>query len=253
MKPWLRQIFISVLVLILILIGFVGWLIATESGFRFLIVQAQNWAPGQLTVNHFEGRLLDKLSLRGLVYQHEELAVHVTSFDFNWNPRALFQPKLQVKQLHVKGLDIKLPPSQPQPESSEPVSLPEIRLPLTLALEDIAIQQVTLRMPATEPVVIDSISFQTTTTHEAILPQLQVQSTRVQAHLDGQIGLQAPHAVDLSLDWSANWPKLPPLAGQGQISGNSQQLQVNHQLSQPVAIDLKATVDDILAELQFTA
>jgi len=253
MKRWLKQIVISVFVLILILIGFVGWLIATESGFRFLIVQAQNWAPGQLTVNYFEGRLLDKFSLRGLVYQHDELAVHLTSFDFNWNPRALFQPKLQVKQLHVKGLDIKLPPSQPQAESSEPISLPEIRLPLTLALEDIAIQQLTLRMPATEPVVIDHISFQTTTTHEAILPQLQIESTRVQAHLDGQMGLQAPHAVDLNLAWSVHWPQLPPLAGQAQLTGNSQQLKINHHLSQPFAMNLNATVDDILAELQFTA
>jgi translocation and assembly module TamB len=251
MKSWLKYSLLSILLVLIIVFSTLAWLISTESGLRFLVAQAQQWSPGELKIDTLQGRLLDKVSLTGLSYQDEETAVQVDSFLLNWDISALLGTKLHVKQLHIDGIDLDLPKSEEEKESA-PLSIPDINLPVQIALDDVQIKQVTIRTPEAEPFVIDSIELRSTTTSVLSLQHLQVKSPRFNAKLAGDVGLIAPHTVQVDLDWSANLPDFS-VAGQGQLSGDTQKLVLTHTVSKPLEIELNTTVRDVLGALKMEA
>lgn len=248
MKSWLKYSLLSILLVLIIVFSTLAWLISTESGLRFLVAQAQQWSPGELKIDTLQGRLLDKVSLTGLSYQDEETAVQVDSFLLNWDISALLGTKLHVKQLHIDGIDLDLPKSEEEKESA-PLSIPDINLPVQIALDDVQIKQVTIRTPEAEPFVIDSIELRSTTTSVLSLQHLQVKSPLFNAKLAGDVGLIAPHTVQVDLDWSANLPDFS-VAGQGQLSGDTQKLVLTHTVSKPLEIELNTTVRDVLGALK---
>jgi autotransporter translocation and assembly factor TamB len=44
----------------------IAWILSSEAGLRFLVEQAEQWAPGELKIDKFEGSLLNKVSFTGL-------------------------------------------------------------------------------------------------------------------------------------------------------------------------------------------
>ncbi|MEN8215763.1 MAG: translocation/assembly module TamB domain-containing protein [Pseudomonadota bacterium] len=251
MKSWLKYSLLSILLVLIILMSTLAWLISTEAGLRFIVAQAQQWSPGELKIDTLQGRLLDKISLTGLSYQDEETAMQVDSFLLNWDSSALLGAKLHVKQLHIDGIDLDLPKTEEEKESA-PLSIPDIELPVQIALDDVQIKQVTIRTPGAEPFVIDSIELRSTTTSVLSLQHLQVKSPLFNAKLAGDVGLIAPHTVQVDLNWSANLPDFS-VAGQGQLSGDTQKLVLTHSVSEPLEIELNTTVSDVLGALKMEA
>ncbi|KHD07630.1 hypothetical protein PN36_04045 [Candidatus Thiomargarita nelsonii] len=251
MKSWLKYSLLSILLVLIILFSTLAWLISTESGLRFIVAQAQQWSPGELKIDTLQGRLLDKMRLTGLSYQDKETTMQVDSFLLNWDSSALLGAKLHVKQLHIDGIDLDLPKSEEEKESA-PLSIPDIELPVQIALDDVQINQVTIKSPGAEPFVIDSIELRSTTTSVLSLQHLQVKSPLFNAKLAGDVGLIAPHTVQIDLDWSANLPDFS-VAGQGQLSGDTQKLVLTHTVSEPLEIELNTTVRDVLGALKMEA
>jgi len=249
----LKYSFLSILVLLLIMLGGLAWIVSSEAGLRFLKEQAEQWAPGELKIDTFEGRLLDKVSFTGLSYQYEETALHIESFLLSWESIALLDMKLHVQQLHIKRVELDLPQSETTEEkNSEPFTLPEIQLPVQIALDDVQIKQVIIRSPDVEPFIIDSIELRSTTSDILSLQHLQVESPLFKAKVAGDVGLVSPHKVEIALDWSANLPEFT-IVGQGKLNGDMQKLTLNHTVSQPLAIEIKSTVRDVLGALKIDA
>ncbi|OAD21143.1 hypothetical protein THIOM_003095, partial [Candidatus Thiomargarita nelsonii] len=91
-----------------------------------------------------------------------------------------------------------------------------------------------------------------TTTSVLSLQHLQVKSPLFNAKLAGDVGLIAPHTMQVDLDWSANLPDFS-VAGQGQLSGDTQKLVLTHTVSKPLEIELNTTIRDVLGTLKMEA
>ncbi len=253
-KRLFKLFILYLLPLLLITLGLITWVVGTESGLRTVVAQAQKWAPGTLKIDTLEGRLLDKLSFTGLSYQLDDLAVQVNSFQLEWEAGALWDWQLHVEKLHINGVEANLPKSAEkeaeEPKESAPLELPDLELPVQIALDDVQIRQVTIRSPGAEPFVIDSLDLRSTTTDVFTLQHLQIDSPLFKAKIAGNVGLTAPHTVQLNLDWSANLPDFT-VAGQGELSGNTQKLILVHTVSQPLAVELNSVVEDVLTQPRF--
>jgi translocation and assembly module TamB len=248
----LKYSFLSILLLLLIIFGGITWIVSSEAGLRFLVEQAEQWAPGEFKIDKFEGSLLDKVSFTGLSYQHEATALHVDSFLLNWESIALLDMKLHVKQLHIKHVELDLPKSEKPDKKSEPFALPDIQLPIQIALDDVQINQVIIRTPDAEPVVIDSIELRSTTSDHLSLQQLEIKSPLFNAKVVGDVGFISPHRVELALDWSAKLPEFT-VVGQGRLNGSMKKLYLTHTVSEPLAIELNSSVIDVLGALKINA
>ncbi len=249
MKRWIIYSSLSLILLLSLFLGTLGWIISTESGLRFIAKTAQQFAPGTLNIDTVEGILLKEVHLTGLSYQHEETAVQVESFQFAWNANELLDRKVHIEKLHINGIQADLPKSAPEPEKeSAPLELPDIRLPVQVALDDVQISQVTIRTAEAEPFIIDHLELRSTTTDVWSLQHLQIKSPLLNGKLAGDVGLTKPHTVQLNLDWSAKLPDFT-VVGQGELSGNIQKLVLTHTVSEPLEIELESTVEDVLGAL----
>ena len=250
MKRFLKYSLFFILLLLLILLGSIGGIVGTESGLRLLVEQTQEWGPGELKIDTLEGRLIDDLSITGLSYQLDETAVKVDSFQLAWDAEPLLDGRMHIKKLHIDGVEVNLPATgkkQPE-EKSAPLEIPDIKLPMQFAIDEAKIAKVTINIPGAEPFIIENIQLQSTTTDVLSLQHLLVESPLFNAKITGNVGLTAPHAVQLDLDWQAKLPEFT-VVGQGKLSGDTEKLTLTHTVSEPLEIDLKATVKDVLGAL----
>lgn len=250
MKRWIIFSSLSLLLLLSIFLGLLGWIVSTEGGLRFLTKTAQQFAPGTLNIDTVEGILLEEFRLDGLSYQHDGTAVQVDSFQFAWNAKELLDRKLHIEKLHINGIQADLPKSEeaePEKESA-PIEIPDISLPVQVVLDDVQISQVAIRTAEAEPFIIDRLELRSTTTDVWSLQHLQIKSPLLNGKLAGDVGLTKPHTVQLNLDWSAQLPDFT-VVGQGELTGDMQKLILTHTVSEPLEIELESTVEDILGAL----
>ncbi|MDM8561517.1 translocation/assembly module TamB domain-containing protein [Candidatus Parabeggiatoa sp. HSG14] len=249
MKRKLIYFFASLFTLLLIILGIIFWIVVTESGLQFVVEQTQRFAPGELELESLEGRLIDEVSFTKLSYQYQDTVVQIDSFLFNWDIQALVDKKVHIEQLHVSGINMSLPKGEDKKEKeSTPLEIPEIDLPITIAIDDVQINQVSIKMAEAEPFIIDSIELRSTTSDTLSLQTFQVKSPQLNAKLVGDVDLKKPHTVQLDLDWTAQLPDFT-VVGQGELSGNLQQLVLNHTISKPLEVELKGTFKDVLGAL----
>jgi translocation and assembly module TamB len=246
----IKRILIFLFLGLLALLGGIAWIVGTESGFDFVVEKAQTLAPGELKIENHEGRLIDKISLTGISYQKDELTAQVDTFVFDWNANALLETKVHVEQLHIDNVKVHLPKTEPEEKDEEagPLELPSIQLPVQIAIDDVQIKQVSVQTGDAEPFIIDSVELRSTTTDVLSLQHFTVDSPQFNVKLAGDVGLMAPHTIQLDLDWSAQLPDFT-VVGQGALSGDIEQLILTHTVSKPLEIELQSTVTDVLGAL----
>ncbi|MBE9561339.1 MAG: hypothetical protein IMF12_00565, partial [Proteobacteria bacterium] len=258
MRRFLKYSLLTILFLLIIIIAIISWLVSTESGLQFIGTQAQNFAPGELKIAKLEGRIIDRISFNDLSYQDGETTAKIESFIFDWDAGALLSAKVHLEQLHINNIEIHLPKSEPvieEPESeqeSAPLEIPDIKLPVQIALDDIQINHISIQTADAEAFIIDNINLQSQTSDHLTLQNFQVTAPLFNLKLNGDVGFIKPHAVQLDLTWNANLPDFK-LAGQGEVSGDMEKMSLTHHVSEPLAIDLQTTVTDLLGELNLDA
>nr|WP_221189883.1 translocation/assembly module TamB domain-containing protein [Azomonas macrocytogenes] len=126
-----------------VLIGGVATLLGTTAGSRWVLERV----PG-LQVEQFGGRLGGRWQAARLLWTQDGSRVEVMSPVFDWKPSCLLQLTLCVNELQTGDIDLVFPSSPDDEAASEPFSLPDIKLPVALAVGRIEIGQ--LRFNTTE-------------------------------------------------------------------------------------------------------
>ncbi len=80
------------------------------------------------------------------------------------------------------------------------------------------------------------------------LEYLQIQSPKINAVVDGYLGLKPPHKFAININWSAN-----NIAGKGKFSGNLQNLKFKITINKPFIVNVSGTIKDILTIPKITA
>jgi len=115
------------------------WLLATQSGLRAALGLAAWASGGRLTVSAPAGRLIGPLSIGTLGLENAHLRIAVERLELDWQPRELFNGRLQVDRLAMAALRIATAPGEPHPAS--PASPPQtLRLPLAVVLRALQVE-----------------------------------------------------------------------------------------------------------------
>lgn len=129
----LRRILLAALAALIVLpLLFAGWLLATESGARFALVQAQRVSGIQLAAEGLSGRLIGPLSFDSLRLETPDLRVHASALELDWRPLRLLSGRLHVDSLRLDTVRVATRPSE---GDGAPPQMPQIALPVLLDAE----------------------------------------------------------------------------------------------------------------------
>lgn len=253
MKRWLWRITLSVFGFIMLLCLGIFLLLWTEIGTQFLFMQAQEFLP-TLKIQQVRGNLLERLELQGLSYTSPELNIEAEHTVFAWQLSDLLQKNLHIIEFQLNTAKIKLPPSNPTTKNPEKKpfqkpELPDIKLPITLQIDQINLQKVSIQQGEQAAFEINSVLLQASAENTLHLQKLAVDLPQLKAELTGSFGLLAPHAIDFKLHTHAKLPQLEA-AGTVQLTGDWQKVTLSTEaevntpaLPQPTQFALKLHSD----------
>ena len=125
-------VLLAVVMLVVIVLGLV---LGTQAGSRWALSQV----PG-LQIDNFAGRLGGQWSADHLLWEQGTSRVEVNRPIFAWSPGCLTRMTLCIDQLQAEQVSLQFPPSEDS--SSGPISLPELKLPLSLEVGEIKVGNV---------------------------------------------------------------------------------------------------------------
>ena len=249
-KRILKFFSVTLLLLILVVFGVVGWVAGTESGFQQGLALAKKFAPGTLAWDEAEGKLIGPLMLRGFQYSQDSgLEASVKELDFDWRPKQLFSRELTITQLHVDDIEVRLAEAEepPEEETTSSGELPDISLPVAINLDDIAVTNVAI-YPAGQdtPIEIERVALTGSVVESDVnLGSLEVVAPQGELQLEGTLKTSDDYPMDLSASWKADIGQSAPLQGKGTFAGSLAQLQIEHQVSGFALADISATLTDV--------
>jgi len=149
MSRW-KKISLAVLVVVLLLIGSVGFLVGTTTGLHVLFNAANRWVPG-LDIASVTGGWRN-LTIKGLRYEQPGVDVRAGEINLAVKLGCLRDSSLCVNNFSLKDVDVvidskKMPPSAPAPEEdSGPLDL---TTPYPITLSRVALNNVNIKIDNT--------------------------------------------------------------------------------------------------------
>lgn len=239
-----RALLISSLLLIAGLAAAAAWLLASEPALHWAIGQAQARIAGSLTFGNVSGRLSGPITIDNLDYRSESTRVNIEHISLDWRPWALLYGRLHLTEAHVTGVtieltaDLKKEPRQPW------------RLPIAIRIDDGELTNLLVRRGTTEWIAIDSVDIAAGADESDLaLSHLRIAAPRFTVTASGALASDA----GVRVDWRAQLPNLPALAGHGTLKGELRQWQMQQRITEPVAATIDADIDLRQADPRFKA
>ena len=261
---WLLRGLLVVVVLVLLSPLMLLGVMATESGSRWLLEQALEFAPGDASVEQIDGTLLRGITLETVRYAHPAFTLESDRFSLAVVMPALLQRRLAVNTLRAERLRITLHASDEEDVTEpDPDAVPfhidqldDIRLPLAIAIHGASVSDFSLTLANGTEIVLDSILLAGSTDGDQLhLQQLFVSQADYHVSLGGTMGLHQPFNLDTWADWQAPVPDAlrqtlegpdapsdieqasPLLAtADARVRGTLSELAIEHRLHAPVAL-----------------
>jgi translocation and assembly module TamB len=199
---WVIRIGIALGVLLVVIAAGVWWLVGTASGLRFALGQAKGFTNNALSVGQAEGRLAGPLDLAGIRYADGKgMDVRVAKAHLDFAFGALLHKTAHVYTLTVDGVDVALPPSQPEEQSDEPLSL---KPPLDIILDDVKVGHVKVSQAGKPVFESNSLALAGSWTNKGIaFSKLALRAPDGQADLAGNLAVGKGYMGDgkASFQW----------------------------------------------------
>ena len=256
MKKWFLRLTIAVTCLIVLLLGAGYFLLGTQSGTDFLVSQAQQQLDGSLQIGSARGTVLDRLEVQDISFTTPQNKTEIGSLLLDWKSTDLLHRNFHILQLAVDKVSLNIlsqTPPEEQPEKSEPLVLPELQLPITIAVDQLNITDVTfVAAPGAEPVVVDRAGLGLVWDKNGIrLRDLQISMPEGSFEGEGTIRPEGSYPLELSTTLTAKDPDLPALKLAGSFRGDLEKLTIDQQLSGDVKAELAVTLQNLLADISW--
>ncbi|MBJ9973866.1 translocation/assembly module TamB [Pseudomonas sp. S75] len=200
MKRVIKPLLLGMLAVVLLLMLTVALVLGTQAGSRWLLGQV----PG-LQVDDFQGVLGGQWQARTLVWAQDDNRVELQAAQLHWSPACLLRGVLCVQRLQADRIDMRLAPSQADPDSG-PLKLPDLKLPVGIELGEVKVGQ--LRLDGSD--LLGDLQLSAHWTGQGMrIDQLQLQREDLHLSLQGTVQPQGdwPLEADASL-------QLPAVEGQ---------------------------------------
>ncbi|WP_374697783.1 translocation/assembly module TamB domain-containing protein [Alcaligenes nematophilus] len=184
-----------VVIALLLVCGFVYWVLASQAGTSWALRTALPYAQG--SAQGVRGTIWDGLSIDHLVLGLPDTHVDIERLRLQANWKELWERRLHVVELSAQKVDVALTSSD-EPKSEEPFTMPE--LPISIAVDKLALGQFLLTQNGTPlPVAIADLSSALALDSDSAqlrLYDLMVANESIRAGFQGEVelaGLQAPY------------------------------------------------------------
>lgn len=246
---WLGSLIAVALTLVVLLLAFV---LGTQTGLRTLFALTEDLIPGLVKVDQVEGRILGRLQLDGFELSLPSLQTSVGSLVLDWSPGALLSGRLKVQELKASDIVVVTEPAEEKPPS-EPFKLPSITLPIGIDIEEVLVERFSYRQSGSPPesaIEVTRAELSATATGDQVdLRRLTAELSQpdARARAAGQVQLDGAYPIELSLDWRFQQAPALSVTGEGQVTGNLDQLSITYRINGSVKAILQAQVRDALA------
>jgi translocation and assembly module TamB len=195
-----------VVLLLMVVLGFTGWVLRTNDGTRWALVTAVRLLDGQ--VSGIQGSLWKDVRIGQISVSFPGVSVQASGVHLNAQWRALLERRLHVRDLSVDHLAVQwdTPPEEPD---AQPFSMPA--LPVSIQADHIALNQLYLTQDGVQlPVTFHDFSsavYVGQSGAQWVLQSLAVQNEALRLQLRGQAALQAmadPWPFTMTLKASAS-------------------------------------------------
>ena len=240
-RRWLRWLGLALLLAIVLLVGTGSWLLGTASGLRFVLARAQSATHGALRVQQAQGRLLGPFDLVGVHYDDGNGTVlNLAKAHLDLRLWSLLARRVHVVTLNVDGVEVTLPPSSPQEQSSSSFSL---KPPLELLLDRVHVGAVQVTQGGQLVFASNSLDLAGSWTSRGIaLNRLALQAPDGHAALIGKLAIGQRYQGDGNASFA--W-KVGSTDYAGNLAGhsNGKLAHLDLRLSQPIAAQLQLDIN----------
>ncbi|WP_295871813.1 translocation/assembly module TamB domain-containing protein [uncultured Zhongshania sp.] len=233
---WLIRGILSCALLVITLLAAVYLILDTQRGSDWLLSKSLQYISPQATFSSYSGTLASGIQLKDLHLPLPAADIDIASIDSEWNLWGILSGELTVHKLHIDQLNIALNIDTEAPIEKLPSAWPNLGLPIPISVKDAKIENISIRNQDNIQ-TIERISLRA---HSGLLStsikELAVKSKLYSATLKGRLRNHAPYKMHFNLSWLLNLEQQAEFSGNGELSGDLQQLRLKHTLTQPSEI-----------------
>lgn len=249
----LKKLLIVFAVVLLLLTGFSGWLLGTQSGLSTAVSLAEKLVPA-LTVEQAEGRLSRSVTLSQVHFRPDNASgAEIDKIQLRWQPSALLNATFHIESLIVDGVAVYSVAGEEEPDQAE-IKLPEIRLPLKVEVARAQLADVRLIAENGDktPLLTDFKMAVTADANRLKINQFDLLRDDLEAQLSGNITLTPPYLSELDYQLNLKQVLAQPLQLQGRLDGDINKLEIKQHVSGPVNATQTASISQPLDNLQWS-
>lgn len=240
----LRNIFFSLLALLLILLATLSVLVETETGSRWFVKRVASIAD--ITLGKVTGNLRTGLDVEFIDYALGEHHYRAEQVSVRWRPAALLYSAVSIQSLHAQNVLIQIPPAAEK--AAEPFSQwPSLALPVRVRLEKIDITNINFVQGDTRVQWKKLSGALGLGTFNLRYKDLALQHADYSLQLGGKTSLRFPYTTEATVQWQWQAPAqndsdMAPLTYKGvtELTGDLADLKLDNQISLPVVLSAAA-------------
>jgi translocation and assembly module TamB len=229
--------------LLLALVGLGAWLVATESGLRFVAARALPHLPVTLDPASLRGRLIGPLSVGRVEFAVPGVAGEIGAATLDWRPAALLGRRLHLRAIEVDALRVRLETDAPAGEAAATTRVAGApALPLAVTVDRLHIRDG--RLSRDGETLLDGLDLALAGRAEGKrLELLRVELHSAQGAIEGhaRLSLAEGDSWDVDLAWRVPL-EAGELAGRTLLVGRLADLALEQRLSGLVVARLEGTV-----------
>ena len=249
---FLKRSLLVLLFLITCLAITMTWIISTTSGLKTAVHLGERLAPGSLSIQSPNGRLLDGFGFTELHYNDGEFDLRISDFAFKWQPSSLRGGTLRINQLAADTIELSLPAEDAAKTSTtdEPLSLP-----INVAVERLDVGLVHVDAGTTQQTLQQITLNARAQKHTLFIEHLGINGTfngtTIDITANGRTDINRPWHHDMEGQFTAALPNQPHIAAAFHSQGDITQLQSQLRLEAPAAINVSLNATDVLNRPQW--
>lgn len=249
-----RSTMLLVLGVVAALLAWPVWLVSTQSGLAQLATLVQLASGNRLVLTGLSGTALGPLSIDAFTVTTNKVHITIRGITLAWSPAALLRGEFHATALNATELTIT---PQPGPASDTAPTLPDIRLPLRVRVDQAALTQLVLNRTdgSAAPFTLRGLELSGAWNDDG----LQLDHAQIRYGNDalltvrGHVQPQQAYPMDVHVEWRWPLPQAGMLVGSGTFQGDLARLTVTQQVTEPAAAQLTAQLDDALHNLTWQA
>jgi translocation and assembly module TamB len=231
-----RLVFIGGLLLLVALVGlfiFAGWLLNTEAGLRFTLKRLETLSAVSITTQGARGTIDGPLSFDSIVIDHEALRVEARDVRLAPELKGLLSRTISLARVDAGAVTVTLRKREPEPPS-ETHFMPRL---LRLTVRAIDLRRVELVLANGQRYAVASIDGALDIDHWTLrAPRIAVSDPA--GELAGELGLRAARPLGLRGSVAGHWrlPDNRTYRFSSAVSGNLDRLGTSVKLAQPARL-----------------